>query len=366
MTVIGWIQILVYCAIVIALVVPLGGYMTRVFNGERTLLSPVLRPVEAGLYWLGGVDEKREQHWVTFTVSMLFFHVGGFLIALRAAAPAGRVAVQPGGHVARWRRICPSTPRSASSPTPTGRTTAARARMTYLAQMAGLTVQNFVVRRHRHRAGGGADPRLRPRLRAHHRQFLGRSDALHALRPPADLHRLRAVPGVAGRCRRRSAPMSRRPRSRVPSRPSPSGPVASQVAIKMLGTNGGGFFNANAAHPFENPTALVEFRADDLDLRDRRRAHQRVRPHGRQPAPGLGDPRGDGRPVPRRRHGRLLGRRRTAITLFTAHGPHWRQHGGQGGPLRHRGVGAVRRRSRPPPPAARSTPCTTASPRSAA
>src|SRR5262245_17920125 len=71
MTVIGWIQILIYCAIVAALVVPLGGYMTRVFNGERTLLSPVLRPVEAGLYWLGGVDERREQHWVTFTVSML-------------------------------------------------------------------------------------------------------------------------------------------------------------------------------------------------------------------------------------------------------------------------------------------------------
>ena len=58
MTVIGWIQILLFCAIVAALVVPLGAYMTRVFNGERTFLSPVLRPVEAGLYWLGGVDEK--------------------------------------------------------------------------------------------------------------------------------------------------------------------------------------------------------------------------------------------------------------------------------------------------------------------
>src|SRR5262245_50346233 len=80
MTVIGWIQILLYCAIVAALVVPLGGYMTRVFNGERAFLSPVLRPVEAGLYWLGGVDARREQHWVTYTVSMLFFHVGGFLI----------------------------------------------------------------------------------------------------------------------------------------------------------------------------------------------------------------------------------------------------------------------------------------------
>src|SRR5271156_1299052 len=80
MTAIGWIQILLYCAIVVALVKPLGAYMTHVFNGERTFLSPVLRPVEAALYWAGGVDEKREQHWLTYTVSMLFFHVGGFFI----------------------------------------------------------------------------------------------------------------------------------------------------------------------------------------------------------------------------------------------------------------------------------------------
>src|SRR6202047_5485893 len=80
MTVIGWIQILLFCAIVVALVKPLGWYMTRVFNGERTFLSPSLRPVEAGLYWIGGVDEKREQHWLTYTVAMLLFHVGGFLI----------------------------------------------------------------------------------------------------------------------------------------------------------------------------------------------------------------------------------------------------------------------------------------------
>src|SRR5262249_56866928 len=80
MTAIGWLQILLYCAIIAALVVPLGAYMTRVFNGERTFLSPVLRPVEAALYWIGGVDERREQHSGTYTGSMLFFHVGGVLI----------------------------------------------------------------------------------------------------------------------------------------------------------------------------------------------------------------------------------------------------------------------------------------------
>src|SRR5271167_3930528 len=80
MTAIGWLQIILYCVIVVALVKPLGWYMTRVFNGERTLLSPVLRPVERALYRLGGVEESREQHWLAYTVAMLFFHVGGFLI----------------------------------------------------------------------------------------------------------------------------------------------------------------------------------------------------------------------------------------------------------------------------------------------
>src|SRR5215472_4771570 len=80
MTVIGWIQIALYCAIIVAIVPLLGAYMTRVFGGERTFLSPVLRPVEAAIYWAGGVDERREQHWVTYTVAMLLFHVGGFLI----------------------------------------------------------------------------------------------------------------------------------------------------------------------------------------------------------------------------------------------------------------------------------------------
>src|SRR5258708_20168856 len=80
MTAIGWLQIILYCVIIVALVKPLGWYMTRVFNGERTFLSPVLRPVERGLYWISGVDERREQHWLTYTVAMLLFHVGGFLI----------------------------------------------------------------------------------------------------------------------------------------------------------------------------------------------------------------------------------------------------------------------------------------------
>src|ERR1700758_5128441 len=80
MTVLGWIQILLYCAIVVALVKPLGWYMTRVFTGERTFLSPILRPVETGLYRVAGVDPVRGQHWLPYAGAMLLFHVGGFVI----------------------------------------------------------------------------------------------------------------------------------------------------------------------------------------------------------------------------------------------------------------------------------------------
>ncbi len=101
MTFLGWVQIVLYCAIVLALVQPLGWYMTRVFNGERTFLAPVLRPVETVLYRVAGVDPAREQHWLAYTIAMLFFHVGGFLIlyalmrlqTLLPFNPAGQSAV---------------------------------------------------------------------------------------------------------------------------------------------------------------------------------------------------------------------------------------------------------------------------------
>jgi K+-transporting ATPase ATPase A chain len=103
MTINGWIQILIYCVLVTALVVPLGWYMTRVFNGERTFLSLILRPVEVALYRLGGVDEKREQDWLTYTVAMLLFNAAGFFLLyallrlqdLLPLNPAGMSAVAP-------------------------------------------------------------------------------------------------------------------------------------------------------------------------------------------------------------------------------------------------------------------------------
>ena len=179
--------------------------------------------------------------------------------------------------------------------------------MGYLVQMAGLTVQNFVS------AATGialAVALVRGFTRAGsatHRQFLGRHHPLHALSAAAGLDRLRAVPGLPGRAAEPD-PYVTATTVEGGQQVIAQGPVASQEAIKMLGTNGGGFFNANSAHPYENPTALANFVADAVDLRDRRRAHQPVRPHGRRRAPGLGDPGRDGRAVLRRRRGRLLGR----------------------------------------------------------
>ena len=92
-----------FCAIVAALVKPLGFYMTRVFTGKRTVLSPLLEPIERGLYRLGGIGERQEQRWLGYTIAMLLFHVGGFVVlyaVLRLQAvlpfnPAGQNAVAP-------------------------------------------------------------------------------------------------------------------------------------------------------------------------------------------------------------------------------------------------------------------------------
>src|SRR5882757_10703364 len=143
MTVIGWIQILLYCAIIIALVPPLGWYMTRVFNGERTFLSPVLRPVEAALYRIGGVDEKREQHWVSYTVAMLFFHVGGFLILYVLMRAQAMLPFNPAGQSAVAEDLSFNT--AASFITNTNwQNYGGESTMSYLVQMLGLTHQNFL------------------------------------------------------------------------------------------------------------------------------------------------------------------------------------------------------------------------------
>ena len=155
MTVIGWIQILLFCAIVVALVKPLGWYMTRVFNGERTFLSPVLRPVEAGLYWIGGVDEKREQHWLTYTVAMLLFHVGGFLIIYAVMRLQAVLPFNPAGTI-RGRRGSVLQHRDLLHHQHQLAELRRRKHAVLSGADAGPDASEFPVGGHRHRARGGA------------------------------------------------------------------------------------------------------------------------------------------------------------------------------------------------------------------
>jgi len=254
MTLNGWIQIAIYCAIIVALLKPLGWYMTAVFNGERTFLSPILRPVEAGLYRLGGVDESREQDWLTYTVAMLLFHVAGFLILYGLLRLQGFLPFNPQGMAAVPEYLSFNTAISFITNT-NWQNYGGESTLSYLVQMLGLTHQNFLS------AATGivlAVVLIRGFARASSKTIgnfwvdITRC-TLYILLPiciPFALFLVwQGMPQTLGAYVDATTLEGAKQTIAV-------GPVASQVAIKMLGTNGGGFFNANAAHPFENPTAL--------------------------------------------------------------------------------------------------------------
>ena len=145
---------------------PLGGYMTQVFTGERTFLSPVLRPVERGIYWLCGVDEKQEQHWVTYARRDAALQPRRLRVALCAAAACRPCCRSIRRACRRSSETSPSTPRSASSPTPTGSPTCRETTMSYLVADGRADGAQFRLGGDRHRAGDRADPRLRAALGA--------------------------------------------------------------------------------------------------------------------------------------------------------------------------------------------------------
>ena len=257
MTINGWIQILLFCAIIVAIVPPLGWYMTRVFNGERTFLSPVLRPIEVALYRLGGVDDKQEQHWLTYTIAMLLFQVAGFLILYGLMRYQAALPLNPQGMSAVAPDLSFNTAVSFVTNT-NWQNYGGESTMSYLVQMLGLTVQNFVS------AATGialAVALIRGFARASARTIgnfwvdLTRG-TLYILLPICIVAALfliwQGMPQTLGSSVEATTLEGATQTIAV-------GPVASQIAIKMLGTNGGGFFNANAAHPFENPTALSNF-----------------------------------------------------------------------------------------------------------
>ncbi len=257
MTAIGWGQILLYCAIIIAITPLLGAYMTRVFNGERTWLSPILRPVEAGIYKISGVDERQEQHAVTYTVAMLLFHVGGFLILYVLMRVQQWLPFNPADQSAVAPDLSFNTAISFITNT-NWQNYGGESTLSYLVQMLGLTHQNYLS------AATGivlAIALVRGFAR-HSVRTVGNfwvditRCTLYVLIPICVPYALflvwQGMPQTLG-------PYVDATTVEGVKQTIALGPVASQIAIKMLGTNGGGFFNANAAHPFENPTALSNF-----------------------------------------------------------------------------------------------------------
>ncbi|MFG1214336.1 potassium-transporting ATPase subunit KdpA [Xanthobacter flavus] len=253
----GWIQIALFCAIILALTPLLGGYMTRVFAGERTFLSPVLRPIEGAIFALGGVDPKREQTWLGYTLAMLLFHVAGFLILYAVLRLQDLLPLNPQEMAAMPPDLSLNTAISFLTNT-NWQNYGGESTLSYLSQMLGLTHQNFLS------AATGIALAL-ALIRGFSRasaQTVGNfwvdvtRCTLYVLLPLCIPYTLflvwQGIPQTLG-------PYVDATTLEGAKQTIAVGPVASQVAIKMLGTNGGGFFNANAAHPFENPTALSNF-----------------------------------------------------------------------------------------------------------
>lgn len=257
MTINGFFQIALYFAVLTALAIPLGLYMARVFDGERTMLSLVLRPVEISLYRIAGIDETREQGWLSYTLAMLAFNAAGFVLLYALLRFQHLLPFNPVGQSAVAADLSFNTAISFVTNT-NWLNYGGESTMSYLSQMAGLTTQNFVS------AATGIALML-----ALVRGFARRQAAtvgnfwvdmtratLYVLLPLSIVFALMLVwQGVPQNFGAYVDATTLEGTKQVLSQ----GPAASQIAIKQLGTNGGGFWNANSAVPYENPTPFSNF-----------------------------------------------------------------------------------------------------------
>jgi potassium-transporting ATPase potassium-binding subunit len=254
MTSIGLAQIAIVLAAVIAAAVPLGTHIARVMGGERTALTPALAPVERVFYRLAGVDPASEQSWRAYTIAMLAFSLVGFLSLFALQRLQGALPLNPQGFGGVPADLAFNT--SLSFVTNTNwQNYAGETTMSHLVQMLGLTVHNFVSA-----ATGLAIAFALVRGFARTESLtvgnfwvdLVRA-TLYVLLPISIILALGlAALGVPQTLSGSVEATTLEGAKQIIS----LGPVASQEAIKQLGTNGGGFFNANSAHPFENPNAL--------------------------------------------------------------------------------------------------------------
>jgi K+-transporting ATPase ATPase A chain len=257
MTIIGILQILLFFGLILLLTKPVGLFMSRLYQGERTFLHPVLRPVEVLIYRICDVREDHEQKWTEYTGSILAFSFFAFLFPYFLMRLQGILPLNPQGFGAS--QVSPdqafNTAVSFMSNT-NWQWYFGESTMSYLVQMAGLAVQNFVSAA----AGMAVAVALIRGFARHEAGTIGNfwvdltRGTLYILLPIS-------VVGALILCSQ-GAIQNFHPYTVVKTLEGATqtiaqGPVASQVAIKMLGTNGGGFFNANSSHTFESPTAFT-------------------------------------------------------------------------------------------------------------
>ena len=282
MTVNGWLQIVVFLVLIFAVTKPLGVFMTRVFNRERTFLDPAARPIERLLYRVTGVDENHEMRWTEYAVSMLMFSGVSMLLLYLIQRVQPWLPWNPQKFGAVAQDLAFNTAASFTTNTNWqnygGETT-----MSYLTQMAGLAYHNFasaavgialaiafvrgIVRREKETIGNFWVDMTRATLWLLlpmcivYALALVSQGVVQTLKPYDSVKLIESQQvqktGADGK------PMvgqdGKPVMDTVTDQTIAQGPVASQEAIKMLGTNGGGFFNANSSHPFENPTPLSNY-----------------------------------------------------------------------------------------------------------
>jgi K+-transporting ATPase ATPase A chain len=251
------LQVAAYVAALILLTPPLGAFMARVFAGERTFLTPVLGPLERVTYRLIGIDPTREMTWRGYTLALCVFNALGFFLLLAILLGQGALPLNPRHFAGLSLPLAFNTAVSFMTNT-NWQAYSGEAQLSYFSQMIGLTFQNFVS------AATGIAALL-----ALARGFARRSTntlgnfwadlvrgVLYVLLPLSIVLALVLVSqGVVQNFSDYSTAKTLEGAEQV----IPMGPAASQIAIKQLGTNGGGFFGVNSAHPFENPTPLTNF-----------------------------------------------------------------------------------------------------------
>jgi len=266
MTLNGWLQIIAYFVVLLLLVKPVGSFMARVFQGERTFLTPIFGPVERFIYRLSGVNPDEEMGWKAYAVGLVFFSLFGVLLLFLIQRIQGILPLNPSGMTSVPSATALNTAVSFVTNT-NWQNYAGESTMSYLTQMMGLTVQNFLSAA----VGIAIAIAFIRSLARHSASTLGNfwvdltRSVLYILLPLSILLAMIFVSqGVVQTFSTSisatlTQPIVNSNGQTVTQQVIAVGPVASQLAIKHLGTNGGGFFNANASHPFENPNALTDF-----------------------------------------------------------------------------------------------------------